>query len=459
MKVRRATARLGSVGAAAAALVVVSASPATAHGISGRADLPVPVSYFVVGAGTALVISFVALTWLWPEPRLQRELAARPVGGRWLRPLQVALQVVGIAGFLLVVLTGALNTGGGRTISPFLVWVYFWLVVPFLAAVIGNWWMSISPWRSLTGWINAAAPERPDVATTWGVWPAAVAFLAFTWLELVSDTSDVPRTLALAALVYSVHLVAATRYLGVSTGLHAAGAFENYNRIVGSISPLAWHEPGPGSACSKVSYRGWLRGLPSLPDLPGLSFFVIVMIGTVTYDGMSGAEWWGNAFGATRFEMWFGTIALLGTVLAIAGAYAVASAVAARIANYPGGVAGVARSFIHTLVPIAFAYAFAHYFTLVLVEGQGLLYAASDPFGLGWNLFGTADWRISWVPAPEIVWYIQVASIVAGHLAGVTLAHDRALRDFGGVVAVKTQYAMLVLMVGLTTLGLLILAG
>ena len=95
----------------------------------------------------------------------------------------------------------------------------------------------------------------------------------------------------------------------------------------------------------------------------------------------------------------------------------------------------------------------------MLVEGQTLLHAASDPFGLGWNLFGTATWRISWVPPPEAVWYTQVAAIVAGHIVGVTLAHDRALHEFGGRVAVRTQYAMLVLMVALTSLGLLILSG
>jgi hypothetical protein len=120
----------------------------------------------------------------------------------------------------------------------------------------------------------------------------------------------------------------------------------------------------------------------------------------------------------------------------------------------------VARSFAHTLVPIALAYAFAHYFTLVAFEGQLLIPALSDPLGLGWNLVGTVDYQpnYTWI-SPVIVWYIQLAAIVGGHVTGVVLAHDRALALFAGPGAVRTQYAMLALMVALTTLGLTVLAA
>lgn len=431
-------------------------APAFAHGIGGRADLPVPVSYFIVGAGIAVVVSFVALAALWPTPRLQRSIAGpeRRIGG----VVATLLGSAGFAGLALVILVGVLNREGGRTISPVLVWVYFWLVVPFVAAVLGDWWKAISPWRRLVGWVNSAVPERHDMAERIGMWPAAVAFVAFTWLELVSPSSAAPRTLALAAVFYTLYLLLATRYLGVNSGLRSAGAFENYNEIIGAISPFHWEMGSPGGDLT-LRRRGWLRGLTPLGTRRGFSAFVVAMIGTVTYDGMSGSEWWSENVGSVAREQWFGTVALIATVGVIGVAYWAASAAAASMAGRPGGTVAVARSFAHTLVPIALAYAVAHYFTLVLVEGQILLHAASDPFGLGWDLFGTASWRISWVPSPEFTWYVQVVSIVAGHVAGVVLAHDRALHDFGGRVAVRTQYAMLALMVALTSLGLLILSG
>ena len=110
-------------------------------------------------------------------------------------------------------------------------------------------------------------------------------------------------------------------------------------------------------------------------------------------------------------------------------------------------------------MPIAFAYAFAHYFTLIIFEGQQLARMVSDPFGLGWDLFGTANWAIVFSTSTTWVWYVQVVTIVSGHIGGVALAHDRALAEFGVKVAVRTQSAMLVLMVALTSFGLFILAG
>lgn len=189
------------------------------------------------------------------------------------------------------------------------------------------------------------------------------------------------------------------------------------------------------------------------------------MIGTVTYDGMSGTPWWDDfsfaLVGANQSTMWFKTIALVAVVAVIGGAYAAASWWASRIAGPNGpGPAEVAGSFAHTLVPIALAYAFAHYFTLIAFEGQLLIPALSDPLGLGWNLFGTIDYGpdYTWIP-PVAVWWVQLSAIVGGHVVGVALAHDRALAVFPGSRAVRTQYAMLALMVALTALGLTVLAA
>jgi hypothetical protein len=189
------------------------------------------------------------------------------------------------------------------------------------------------------------------------------------------------------------------------------------------------------------------------------------LIGTVTYDGISGTPWWDELtfalVGTAQHSIWFQSLALVAVVAVVGGAYLLACWWATRIAG-PGGVGTVAvvRSFAHTLVPIALAYAFAHYFTLVAFEGQLLIPAISDPIGLGWNLFGTLDYRpnYTWIP-PMAVWWVQLTAIVGGHVMGVVLAHDRALAVFAGPRAVRTQYAMLTLMVALTALGLTVLAA
>ena len=463
--------RRGLVTVAFAGVLLTIPAPALAHGIGGREDLPVPLGFFIVGAGFAIVVSFVMLSTNWREPRLQDGPLDRPIrSSSWLTWFYRSLRWLGAAGLVLVLAGGLIDgTSSRNNIAPVLVWVYFWLVVPFAAVLLGDLWHWMSPWRRLTLWANRDRPERPELLEEVGYWPATLAFVAFTWLELVSPDSSLPRTLAIAAIVYTLYKVAITYWAGPETGTQIGGAFTNYHRLLGAIAPIAAEEAtervSVGAATITqtrtftVTRRGWLRALPVLPIRPGLAPFVVAMIGTVTYDGMSSTGWWGDLFGSTARETWFGTAALVAAVLAVGGAYYAASYAAARIAGGEQQTSDITASFAHTLVPIAFAYAFAHYFTLIIFEGQQLARMASDPFGLGWDIFGTADWAIVFSTSTLWIWYVQLAAIVGGHIGGVVLAHDRALAEFGESVAARTQYAMLVLMVALTSLGLFILAG
>jgi hypothetical protein len=103
----------------------------------------------------------------------------------------------------------------------------------------------------------------------------------------------------------------------------------------------------------------------------------------------------------------------------------------------------------------------AHYFSLLAYQGQALAALASDPLGDGSNLLGTASTTINytWISATGI-WYVQVAALVLGHVAGLTLAHDRALALYDKVRdATRSQYWMLAVMVAFTSLGLWLLSA
>lgn len=111
-------------------------------------------------------------------------------------------------------------------------------------------------------------------------------------------------------------------------------------------------------------------------------------------------------------------------------------------------------------MPIAFVYVVAHYFSLLVIQGQFAIPLLSDPLGRGWNLFGTADVVPDLtVLSPNTIWYVQAGSLVAGHVAGLALAHDRAVTIFADRRdALRSQYAMLALMVVYTVGGLWILS-
>lgn len=116
--------------------------------------------------------------------------------------------------------------------------------------------------------------------------------------------------------------------------------------------------------------------------------------------------------------------------------------------------------FVHSLVPIALAYVVAHYFSLLVFQGQAAIALVSDPLGRGWDLFGTARRSIDYavVSTATIAW-VQAAGIVAGHVSGVFMAHHRALARLPAGAATRSQYPLLGAMVLYSVGGLALLLG
>jgi hypothetical protein len=217
--------------------------------------------------------------------------------------------------------------------------------------------------------------------------------------------------------------------------------------------------------------RPFLGGLARIEPVPGIVAVVMTMIGSVTFDGLSAGPTWlernrplinaldDHGFSqryALEFVYGLGLLVVIGLVyalyrLAIAGVHSVDR-------SRSGGE--LARLFAPSLVPIALAYAAAHYVSLLVFQGQELAVLASDPFGRGWNVFGTADWDlgIGYISA-EVFWYLQLAFVAGGHVAALVLAHDRALALFPETrKAVRSQYWMLAIMVFFTVLALWLLS-
>jgi len=446
--------RVGAVLPLMAALMA-AALPASAHGLGGRADLPIPLGMFLAGAAVVLILSFAALAVLWPQDRWQDDTVVRPIRVPGFAALLASLQIVGVVVLAFIIATGVFGVNNAsRNPAPVLLWVGFWLVVPFASAVLGDLYRFLNPFPTLARWFGLAGDERPEFVASNGLYPAAGVLLAFVWVETVYADPAAPRTVAIMALVHLVVMLVSIERLGSTTTLASVDGFAVYNRLISRIAPFTRTPDG------RPAWRGWLRGLATMEEIPGIALFLVVMVGTVTYDGISETPWFRDLFGSFATSIAGGTVLLVVTVGIIGIGYAGACLAAARIAGGGWTTGRVADRFAHTLVPIALAYAVAHYFTLILFEGQRVISSMSDPFGTGLDIFGTADRPIDFtLITPTGVWYVQLAVIVAGHVAAVFLAHDRALHDFAEAVAVRTQYAMLALMVVLTGVGLAILAA
>src|SRR6185295_5950264 len=135
--------------------------------------------------------------------------------------------------------------------------------------------------------------------------------------------------------------------------------------------------------------------------------------------------------GETRpVHMLIGTLGLLGVTAFVSLTYWAANRAARRYARTNRSSALEAR-FVHSLLPIALGYSIAHYFSLMVFQGQAGYLLATDPLGRGWDLFGFAGRSIDYtVVSPRTIALVQIAAIVVAHIVGVVAAHDRAVRTF-----------------------------
>ena len=468
--------RLVAALAGAVALAGLCPAPASAHGLVQRADLPIPEWLFGWAAAIVLVVSFAALAVLWPRPRLE-EAAWRPLPGvgRALgsRPVEIICGLIGAALLAVTIWAGFAGPPGPQdNFTPTFVLVIVWVGFVFASVLFGDVFRALSPWRAIgraTGWVVARARRgrayEPRPYPEWlGRWPAAAGLLVFTWVELASGWGEQPRSLTTAIVVYSVITFAGQVVYGVEAWTRNGEAFAVYFRLFSRLSVFEKRD-------RVVGIRPLLSGLPQLEARPGTVALVATMIGTVTFDGFSQGTIWQNlAVDVTDGFASLGlpleqaprltdTLGLLFCVALIAGFYALGIA-GARSVGGDHGVERLRRGFVHSLIPIAMVYVAAHYLTYFIFQGQAITYLASDPLGNGWDLFGTASAAIDYsLISQNGTWYAQVAFVVLGHVAALILAHDRALVLYGEArLAVRSQYWMLGVMVGFTTLALWLLA-
>ena len=458
-------------GALAAALGAPAA--AEAHGLVGRADLPIPIELFSYAAAAVLVASFVALAVLWPTPRLEGD-RFRPLPAGFSRAVtgpvtEIAAGAVGVALFVLVLYAALVGTEGiSDNLAPTFIYVAFWLGLVPVSVVFGDVFRALNPWRAVGRAAGAAlgdrAPEPIPYPDRLGRWPAVVGLVGFGVLELVVSSGDQPSTLAIAILVYSSVTFFAIALFGTEAWIRHGETFSVYFNLLARLSPFERRG-------RVIGVRPPLSGLTRLDIVPGTVAFVAAMIGIVTFDGLSNGPAWQDLLLGPRDALRdLGLGARAALELTYLGALVLC--ILAVYGFYRLGIEGtqsvdrtkparrLSREFIHSLVPIALAYAAAHYVSLLLFQGQALAALASDPFGTGADLLGTADSGIDYgFVSAEAFWYIQVGFVLAGHLAALVLAHDRALVVYDDArVATRSQYWMLAVMVGFTTLALWLLS-
>ena len=325
-----------------------------------------------------------------------------------------------------------------RTLPPRMVWIIGWVGVAYVSAFVGDLWAVVNPWRTLfrlTAGIAHAISGRAGLSfklpypAALGVWPAFFLLLALSWVELVYPNPAVPRFIASLAVAYS--LLTLDRDVSVRPRNMAAprrGLFAGLRHIRALCAARHTHRTAAAIEAAAVR-RGAHRERRSLDFDDGVR--AAHPRDACCTTARSATPEWGrfesvlaahfSAFGDFKL-MALRTAGLFAFWLIFFGTYL---AVSALMSVAVGGALPplvLARSFALTLVPIAIGYHLAHYLTFLLIQGQYIIPLVSDPFGFGWNLFGTAGYRVDiGIVDARFAWYAAVGAILIGpHRRGLS---------------------------------------
>lgn len=418
-----------------AALIVLLCVPAVAqaHTFGRLYTLPVPLWLYAWGAAAALAISFLAAAYFMGARTGPARSPVLPLDG-WrvleaLRRLRLPqlLQLASVAMLLLTIATGLLgNRDPLRNFSMTAFWILFLLGVTYATAVAGNFFALLNPWRVLVGAAGRLVPGfaggRLRYPEALDAWPALVLYAALIWFEL--SVRATPHSLAVVLAGYTLLNVAGAWLVGAEAWFRHCEVFSVFFRNVARLAPLDYRPGEPGARATLALRWPGAGALQERPAHLASVVFVLAMLASTSYDGLRETQPWFvlfwhdplgivtpllgerpiEAYVAARpwYRAW-DTAWPLATPFLYFGAYALALVLARLFTRTRRPLRELLLDFAHTLLPIVLAYHAAHYFTLLLDQGPKILSLASDPFGYGWNLFGTAHrFRAAYIP--DLTW-------------------------------------------------------
>ncbi|MDX8533369.1 hypothetical protein RFM41_20495 [Mesorhizobium sp. VK25A] len=446
-------------------------TPAFAHASDRGHVLLLPTGYYIAGGALAVAVSFLVLALLPPDTldRFWRRRLRLFAFGDTPRTL---VSLISFAGFALLIAAGLFGSRDPLSNPlPLVVWTLLWAGFTLLQGVLGDLWSWLNPWygpwRVVSRVFGLRVDDlKPSRLPSWlGFWPAFALFFAFAWFELVDPAPDDPARLAFAAGLYWLASFVAMLIFGYDDWSRRGEFLTVFFSMVAHFAPFERHE-GWLSLCWPGASLLAAEPLP----LSGTAFLLLTL-SSVSFDGLSKTFFWLGLFGINPLEfpgrtalIGIGSFGLVLTFILLAAVFAFAVFLGQRLAGDAQSFGTAAGLLVWSIVPIALAYHIAHYLTVLLVDGQYALVALSDPFGLGWNLFGTANMMVeagvvAGAQSAWWLWNIQAGVIIAGHVLAVLVAHGLAWRLHKQLPrAALSQLPLTLLMIAYTIFGLWLLA-
>ncbi len=418
-------------------LLCSSTLPVAAHGSERGFVMLLPTGHVILGGALTVALSFLLITLL--PRRLARGIAGvRLTLGTLprLNPITISLPVL----VLLLLLIGAgrwATTDPLLNPLPLLIWTFWWVVLLVAAAVVGDLWAFANPLVA-PAWIA----DRLRKSTPWrlpepaGGGLSLLLFFGFGWYQLVSPAPDDPRRLAVCVSAYLLTGLLLIAAFGDKAFIQSIDPFARLFALVSAFAPLRFDSCDRGD--NRVAVALALPGvaLASRPPLSMLAtLFILLTLCTVSFDGIAHTFWWLGLSGINPLEfpgrsavIILNSAGLAGAFILLSGLYLASIGIGRWIAGEASPIDRLAGRLVWSMVPISIAFHAAHYLTALLVNGQYLLIAASDPFASGWDLLGFAHHHVTTsflntAAGAQAIFAAQTSIIVVGHVVGVVIAH------------------------------------
>jgi hypothetical protein len=460
-----------------------------AHAFAAPYTLPVPFWLYAYGSAVALLVSFVFFA-VFSSTRLSNEVLSAPSdrerrrGSGWIvwPALVVTLECLSCAVLTVAIVCGFIGSPNAMlNFNMTWFWIIFLLLLVYASSIAGDFYQVISPWRMFDRLLGTFDLRRPagyfKYPAYFGYFPAVIFYFLLISAELFGTGS--PEKLSLFLLSYFCWMLIGSCLFGFSVWATYADVFGVTFSLIGMLAPIDWVSDGGNW---RMRFRVPLSGIRSA-DTASLSLtcFIIFMLSSTAFDGIHDTLLWNSGYwkdvyplvrlviqshtrdmneaAAQIYYLWQWLCLALSPVVYLA-AYAAVLALGKLIVGSRKSNRQLVSDFAWSLVPIAFFYNVTHYFTVALSQSPQIVKLASDPLGRHWNLFGTATETIQpFMLDAGVVWHVQVALILAGHVLGVYIAHAQSFRSFESrAKALFSQIPMMALMVMLTASGLWILS-
>lgn len=441
---------------------------AYAHGFGSKIDLPIPGYLYWFGGGAAVIASFAIIS-LFVRSKAHddsyRTYNLRNVGIVDAlyrnKSLLDVFKVISVSLLILTILTGVLGSQFPvKNFAPTFVWVVWWGGFIWLHILFGDSWNFVNPWKNIFELIKFDEKPLRQYPDKLKSWPAFGFFLIFAWIELVYPTPAHPQFLGNMIFVYSIIVLAGMRIFGKDKWLDNCEPFTVFFNFVSSFSATRVTSDG------KILLRPIASGLLDARYRFDQLCFLILILSVVSFDGLISTLFWYDVIGIDAFGgsgrydvIYVNTAGIMVSFLAFFSIFYSFVAISRAITKTDITTLDLAQKFVPALLPISIVYHLAHYSAYFFLNGQLIIKLISDPFGFGWDIFGTSSYEIVRTIDFIFLWNYQVVVIVIGHILSVYIAHRISLRVFkDGKKSIMSQAPILLLMVGYTILGLWLLS-